>query len=234
MKRGPNAKALAIVAFSVAATVAVPAAEAGTVTTPVQAGGAFSVPVTSMRESRFISTIRQQYDFSCGSAALSTLLTHHYGFPVREQDVFAQMYEQGDKEKIRREGFSLLDMQNYLEAHGFKADGFKADLDQLAKAGIPAIVLVKENGYNHFVVVKGMKNGRVLVGDPSAGTRAMPRAQFEAIWQSRILFVVHNRQETAQFNNDKDWRAAPRAPLASNVYGNTTDVLLFRRSARDF
>lgn len=227
-------KPFAILAFSMAAALAVPAAEAGTVTTPVEAGGAFSVPVKSMRESRFTSTTRQQFDFSCGSAALSTMLSHHYAFPVREQDVFAEMFERGDKDKIRREGFSLLDMKNYLDAHGFKADGFKADLDQLAKTGIPAIVLVKENGYNHFVVVKGLKGGRVLIGDPSAGTRALPRARFEAMWQSRILFVIHNKQELASFNSAKDWRVAPSAPIASSVHGNTGDVLLFRRGSRDF
>jgi uncharacterized protein len=228
-------KRLAVLAsLSMATVVTIPAALAGMVTTPVEAGGSFSVPVKSLRESRFGSTIRQQFDFSCGSAALSTLLTHHYGHPVREEDVFAVMFERGDKNKIRREGFSLLDMKNYLEAHGFKADGFRTDLDQLAISGIPAIVLIKENGYNHFVVVKGFKDGRVLIGDPSAGTRAMPRRQFESIWQDQVLFVVHNRREVAQFNRSSDWRVAPRAPVAANAHGNTTDVLLFRPSARDF
>lgn len=227
-------KLLAIFTLSMATVSAVPAALAGTVDTPIEAGGVFSVPVTSIRESRFTSTMRQQFDFSCGSAALATLLTHHYGYPVNEQDVFAEMFDRGDKAKIRQEGFSLLDMKNYLDAHGFKADGFKADLDELGSSGIPAIVLIKENGYHHFVVVKGVKDGRVLIGDPSAGTRAMPRSQFESVWQNHILFVVHNKQELAHFNAEKDWRVAPRAPLASGTHGNTTDVLLFRRGPWDF
>jgi hypothetical protein len=45
---------------------------------------------------------------------------------------------------------------------------------------------------------------------------------------------VHNKQELAHFNAEKDWRVAPRAPLASGTHGNTTDVLLFRRGAWDF
>ena len=95
------------------------------------AGGAFHVPVRSMQALRFATTLRQQYDFSCGSAALATLLTHHYGFPVSESTVFAAMWAHGDQDKIRHEGFSLLDMQRYLAANGFQADGFRLPLAKL-------------------------------------------------------------------------------------------------------
>ena len=109
------------------------------------------------------------------------MLTHHYAYPVSEQDVFSEMYQRGDQNKIRKEGFSLLDMKNYLEAHGFEADGFVAEIEQLQTAGIPAIALIKENGYYHFVVIKGMRKDRVLIGDPSAGTRSMPYTKFKGL-----------------------------------------------------
>ena len=54
--------------------------------------GAYSLRVTSLKEARFKTTIPQQYDFSCGSAALATLLTHHYARPVGEQEVLREMY----------------------------------------------------------------------------------------------------------------------------------------------
>ena len=180
-------------------------------------GGAYSLPITSMKGARFRAMVHQQNDFSCGSAALSTLLTHHYGFKVTEQMAFEEMYLRGDQEKIRREGFSLFDMKRYLENHGFQADGFEAPLDKLESAGIPAIVLINENGYNHFVVIKGVRDGRVLVGDPSGGTRAMNQAAFEALWTNGILFVISNRQERAKFNVAAEWSAVPRAPLASGI-----------------
>jgi len=181
------------------------------------AGGAFTVPVRSMQALRFATTLHQQYDFSCGSAALATLLTYHYGFPVSESTVFAAMWANGDHDKIRREGFSLLDMQRYLAANGFKSDGFRLPLDKLAAAGLPAIVIVTEQGYNHFVVIKGVDAGRVLLGDPSSGTRSLSRARFEAIWPTRLLFVIHTAPGEPRFNAADDWRAAPRAPLADAV-----------------
>jgi uncharacterized protein len=203
--------------IGVLACLAAPAAEAGSIELPYQIGGAYSVPATSIREARFSATIHQQYDFSCGSAALATLLTHHYKFPVSEDTVFEAMFRDGDQAKIRVEGFSLLDMKRYLEAHGFEADGFQEPLDKLVAANIPAIVLINEAGYNHFVVVKGARDGRVLVGDPAGGTRVMTASAFHAVWTNQVLFVISNRLDSAAFNVAADWRVAPTAPIRASI-----------------
>jgi len=184
---------------------------------PSMGAGDVVMPVTSIRQARLAGTVLQQYDFSCGSAAVATLLTHHYGLAVLESTVFESMFRQGDQEKIRREGFSLLDMKRFLHSQGFEADGFEQPLEKLLEARVPAIVLINENGYHHFVVVKGLRGSRVLIGDPANGTRAVPRAVFEASWQGRLLFVIHNRMEQAQFNLAADWRGAPEAPLRAGV-----------------
>jgi predicted double-glycine peptidase len=175
--------------------------------------GGFITRALSVRESRFVTTLRQQFDFSCGSAALATLLTYQYGLPVDEREVFGFMYQHGDQAKIRQEGFSMLDMKRYLAARGFQADGFQQPVERLVQEKLPAIVLLSERGYRHFVVVKGVGNGRVLVGDPAMGTRALSMERFRRLWVNGILFVVHNRRDDARFNLASDWRHAPAAPL---------------------
>ena len=182
---------------------------------PDLGGSSYAVSVTSLKQMRLAGTVLQQYDFSCGSAALATLLTHHYAYPVSEQTVLQAMYAKGDQQKIQREGFSLLDMKRYLEGLGFSADGFLQPLDKLLEARVPAVALINEGGYHHFVVIKGLDAERVLIGDPAKGTRALSRAEFESFWVSRLLFVIHNRMEQARFNQPADWRAAPRAPLVA-------------------
>jgi predicted double-glycine peptidase len=127
------------------------------------------------------------------------------------------MYRHGDQAKIQREGFSLLDMKRYLESHGYQADGFEAPLDKLESARIPAIALINENGYNHFVVIKGVRDGRVLIGDPAGGTRALARAAFESRWVNQIVFVITNKQELAGFNLAADWRTVPRSPTSDGI-----------------
>ncbi|MEK8088925.1 C39 family peptidase [Thermithiobacillus plumbiphilus] len=179
-------------------------------------GGMANVPVKSLKDLRFRNVVRQQYDFSCGSAALATLLTYHYKHPISEQDAFKAMYETGDKEKIRKEGFSMLDMKRYLDNAGYPANGFRASLDKLAQVGIPAIVLLNMNGYMHFVVVKGVSEKEVLVGDPASGLRSLPRKAFEDGWNG-ILFVINDAGSMAiarnTFNTRDTWQQRRTAPL---------------------
>ena len=197
-------------------------------------GGSYAVPVTSLKAARYRTTVPQQHDFSCGSAAVATLLTFQYGHVVGEAEVFRHMYARGDQARIRREGFSLLDMRAYLEAQGYRADGFEVPLDRLLDEGLPAIVLLNDRGYRHFVVVKGMRSGRVLVGDPARGTRLLPRREFDRLWENRVLFVVHNRRDVAAFNHPRDWRIAPLAPLDSAVQRQgLQDVVIHRRGPGD-
>ncbi len=177
--------------------------------------GIYTVAVTSFREAKFKTVYEQQYDYSCGSAALASLLTYHYDSKVSEQTVFMEMYEKGDQKKIHKQGFSLLDMKHYAENHGFRADGFRIGLDKLAEVGVPAITLIRNNGYMHFVLIKGVNDEEVLVGDPSLGVKALPRSQFESMWEGRVMFIIHNKLDAARrhFNAEPEWKLTARAPL---------------------
>jgi len=213
---------------------AVPAMQASAFAAPLELQG-MHVRVASVKQLRFQQTLHQKYDFSCGSAALATLLTYHYGLAVSEQMVFEQMYAHGNQAKIRAEGFSLLDMQRYLASRGMRADGFALPLQELVRAGLPAIVLITEKGYRHFVVIKGAQDERILIGDPASGTRAMSQQAFEAIWLNRLLFVVHDTPGHPGFNAPADWRAAPRAPLAAGIDRNGLgDITLPKHGVNGF
>jgi predicted double-glycine peptidase len=202
---------------------------------PSMGGGDYVLPITSLKQTRTRTTLIQKYDFSCGSAALATLLTHHYDYPVTEETVFQEMYTTGDQAKIHSEGFSLLDMKRFLAAHGFEADGFQQPLDKLREARVPAVVLINENGYHHFVVVKGLEGDRVLLGDPARGTRTLSRRDFEARWQDSLLFVIHNRMDQARFNVAAEWRVVPRPPLGDGINrGSMSDYTLPKMGPGDF
>jgi uncharacterized protein len=200
---------LALLAALVTMSPALP----GEVVLPNLPGGP-SLTLMSMEEGKFREVVRQRYDFSCGSAALATLLTYHYGRPTSEQQVFEAMWAAGDRAKISREGFSLLDMKQYLAARGLAADGFRVALDKLEAARIPAIALIDAGGYRHFVLIKGIDGERVLVGDPAQGARIVGRAQFEAMWNG-MLFVLRSESEIGQqsFDRKEAWRVLAAAPL---------------------
>ena len=129
----------------------------------------------------------------------------------------------------------MLDMKNYLEANGFHAEGYRASLDKLAHAAIPAIVLIKDNGYNHFVLIKGIRDGRILVGDPAAGTRIITRSAFEKMWTNGILFAINSVRDVGNFNRAKEWRVRASAPLGSAVHHDTLEnISLLRMGPDDF
>ncbi|MFA9219466.1 MAG: C39 family peptidase [Sphingomonadaceae bacterium] len=201
----------------------------------VSSASSYNLPVTSLKAARFRSTVRQQYDFSCGSAAVATLLTYHYQRPTSEQQAFSGMYAGGDQARIRREGFSLLDMKRYLAELGFIADGYQLPLHKLDEAHVPAIVVINENGYHHFVVVKGLERERVLLGDPAGGTRALSRSAFEASWVGHLLFVIHGWPGPVQFNQPDEWRVAPRAVLGDAISrASLADITLFKLGSGNF
>jgi uncharacterized protein len=188
--------------------------------------GSFSVPVKSLKEARWDRVIRQQYDFSCGSAAVATLLSYHYETPMDEAQVFQAMFRAGDQAKIQAEGFSMLDMKRFLDNQGLHSDGFRMSLDQLVQIGVPGIVLVNTQGYRHFVVVRGLRDDRVLLADPAIGSITVPRAHFEQIWDGTVLAARGNIQVAREnFNSIQDWEPWPTAPITRGM--NRTGLGMF-------
>lgn len=215
------ASALAIGFFATVST-----AGAGELTYFGGAAGTYQVHITTLKELKFRTVIRQRYDFSCGSAAIATLLSYHYNRPTKETAVFADMWEHGDRTKIEKQGFSMLDMQQYLARHGLRSNGFRSTLDRLTKANVPAVVLLNIGGYLHFVIVEGIRQGRVLLADPASGTRVLSTDDFTKYWNG-IFFVVLDDVEDARktFNRAVDWDVQPRAPL--EMARNTTSLSNF-------
>ncbi len=194
-----------------------PAARAGDIESGV--AGSFKMPVTSMRERPLKSVVLQQYDFSCGAATVAMLLTYHYNMPTTEEQAFRAMYEVGDQEKIQREGFSFLDMRNYIKSRKMNAAGFELNLDEIEELGVPAIALITLNGYRHFVLIKGIKGNRVLIGNSAIGMMAMERDKFDAM-RDPIVVLIRNKAKLGRehFNLASEWGVKPKAPLGK---GNT-------------
>jgi predicted double-glycine peptidase len=147
--------------------------------------------VRSMLEQRQEQVVIQQWDISCGAAALATLLTYDLGKPTTEREVAAGMLRHTSIQRVRAQlGFSLLDLKRYAENHGFDADGYgDMTLRDLAETG-PAIVPVTLRGYNHFVVFRGIQGDRVLLADPGWGNRTMQIPYFMKVWTTRVAFSV--------------------------------------------
>ncbi len=179
----PAALALALAAPAAAQTFAIPG------------NTVLNVPVESLASLRFKKVVRQGFDVSCGAAAMATLFTYFYGDPRSERELIDDMVTAGDVEQIQKRGFSMLEMKRAAEARGYAAEGFQlGSVRDLLQLKVPVITLVNTRGYAHFVIVKGVENGRVLIADPAFGNLSRPLAQFEAEWKNIILAVVSQRR----------------------------------------
>jgi predicted double-glycine peptidase len=144
-------------------------------------------PVKSLLEMRQDRVVVQQWDLSCGAAALATLLNYQHGDPVSERDIAKGLI--GRKEYLAqpllvraRHGFSLLDLKRYVEQRGYQGVGYgQLTLDDLIERA-PMIVPVKFFGYNHFVVFRGAQGNRVLLADPAFGNYTMLAEKFASEW----------------------------------------------------
>lgn len=188
-----------------------------------QQGETVHVNVVSWRDMPFQTVKHQAYDYSCGSAAVATLMTYAYNMPISEKEVFREMFQRGDQNKIRREGFSMLDMSNYLNAKGLNAKGYRLKPAAILKYKLPFIALINSKGYNHFVVVKTTDGGRVLVGDPNTGNTLYSWEDFKKMWSGPALIVTNKASVGRKaFNDDDEWRyARARSPIRD---GNDANI----------
>lgn len=142
-------------------------------------------------EDQFRGIVRQAYDYSCGSAALTTLLNGYGGLKLTEQQTMSGLLQYGEYQRIiERRSFSLLDMKRFVAALGLNSGGYRGEFSDLSALKQPAIVPITYAGFKHFVVYKAYKDGRVYVADPALGNISFDEIRFREIWDNNTLFIV--------------------------------------------
>jgi predicted double-glycine peptidase len=161
-------------------------------TMSVASAGVQNVAIEPMSELKFKNIVHQAYDYSCGSAALVTILKYHLGIDVTEQQSMEGMMSFGEKDKIiERRGFSLLDMKRYLASIDVQSAGFRAEIADLLTLDQPGIVPIDYAGFKHFVVLRGVRGGLVFLADPAMGNITFPIDEFATLWDRNTLFLAY-------------------------------------------
>jgi uncharacterized protein len=161
----------------------------------LQAAGASAEPVRSLLEIRSDRVVIQQWDASCGAAALATVLRYTFDDFVSEREAAQAMLRRTDPLRVKvRGGFSLLDMKRFAESRGYAAEGYRGlGLEELLAMRSP-IVPIEEFGNPHFIVVRGKRGGEIDIADPAFGNRRMTEKRFREAWRDGIGFVLERRK----------------------------------------
>src|SRR5690554_2997319 len=168
------------------------------------------------------NVVRQQYDYSCGSAALTTVLDFYLGRNFQERQVMEGLLRFGETERIiERRGFSLLDMKRLVTALGHPSGGFKAQKKDLYNLDHPAIAPIEYAGFKHFVVIRAVHNGRVYIADPALGNITFTMSRFLEVWDNNVLFIVfpngHKPQNALELR-EEDMRFVSDYIIAENSF----------------
>lgn len=153
-------------------------------------GAVIYKPIQSIRERKFADLVQQKTDFSCGAAALATILRQAYWLDVNEEQIIEGMLAHANQDLVRVQGFSMLDMKRYVESLGMRARGYRVAADTLNSVRIPVVVLMDIRGYKHFVVLQRVDKGWVYIGDPVLGHKRYKVDDFIKGWNGIIFAVI--------------------------------------------
>jgi uncharacterized protein len=166
-------------------------------------------PRHTLKQLRDQYVVKQQLDYSCGAAALATLMIYYFGDETSERNILDVLVAGLTPDELKgkqKSGFTLLDLRRVAQTKGYQAAGFKLTSEQLKQLTTPVIVFVQPFGYKHFAVLRGIDRGRVFLADPSRGNLRMSMGRFLSEW-SGIIFVLDKAREG---RNTTDLLALPR------------------------
>lgn len=136
------------------------------------------IKVQSWKEIRDKNIVKQDLDYSCGSASIATILNGYYNQKVTEEEVL-KIIDKGDLMA------SFDDMQRALDQLGFQAKGYAVSLETLKQLKIPVIAYIRHRKNDHFTVISGINENFVRISDPSLGKITLSTHQFKEMWETR-------------------------------------------------
>ncbi|MEN4018792.1 MAG: C39 family peptidase [Methanobacterium sp.] len=146
--------------------------------------------------------VMQSSDFSCGPAALATVL-NNLGVHATEQELIVLAGTDSS-------GTTMHGLSEAAKAKGLSATGMKLSVDDLRPNNIVHIIL---DGEGHYSVIREVSENSVYLADPSLGNIEMTREKFAEVYTGNALVIT-----------DPNMQVNQTAEQANNSTENLTDT----------
>ena len=149
-------------------------------------------PVTSWVDFRDRNVVIQRFDYSCGAAALATLMRYYFEDDVSEEEILINILNHMTNEAFidrEKHGLSLLDLETCAEERGYQAAAVRLNYRNLTLLKGPVLIHMEIEGYKHFAVLKDVRGDRIYLADPSRGNVRMPVDRFAKDWTGVALIL---------------------------------------------
>jgi predicted double-glycine peptidase len=190
--------------------------------------------VKSWLEFKNENLVRQQYDYSCGSSSLATVLKYFYNEGITEKEILDYLYKEirelHKRKEFYKEDFALSfqDLKVYAENNGYKAIGIALPMETLRKLKVPAIIYMEVRDNEHFTVFKGIDDKFVYLADPSFGNIKFRIERFEEMFYTRdnseypgkALVLIPKDEEKKKYINGDFMEIPDGSEFVYNVFKN--------------
>ncbi|MDO7219199.1 C39 family peptidase [Acinetobacter nosocomialis] len=157
----------------------------------------YSKEIKSFIYFRDYQLVRQSKEFSCGAAALATVMKFHLNIK--------DFGEQTALQYLTDEKSSLYDLQIIAKEYGISALGLKLSKNEILFIKKPVIAYIKTPLLmDHFVVIKYVYKDDFYIGDPALGNYILKKDEFYKYWllnnnEGKILYLTNN-SNTSNFD----------------------------------
>ena len=141
--------------------------------------------------------IKQHSEEDCGAACLASIAKHYKKlFTIsRVREVIG----------TRREGTTLLGLNQGAIALGFNVRAIKAKLKLIDKKVIPLPAIIHWKGY-HWIILYGKKRQKYVIADPGLGVRFLDKKELIEGWTDGVMLLLEpdpNRFYEQEDDRDK-------------------------------
>jgi predicted double-glycine peptidase len=154
--------------------------------------------VCSWQQLKRQNVVMQRRDYSCGAAALATLIRYYWGDPVNEETFLKELDKLLTPEEVAdrvKNGLTITDLRRAAVSKGYLATLGKLPFNKLVESKVPVLLGVTIEGFDHFVVYRGWDGQYVYLADPIQGNIRVHTCDFGKQWQKNAILAVAKKGE---------------------------------------